>query len=111
MTKPVKLQVDASKSGLGAVLIQSDMPVAYASRFLTPAETRHAQIEKELLAVVFGYNRFYQYIYGKQIIVESDHQPLQAITKKPLDNSPIRLQRMLLNLQSYDIEIKYRPII
>ena len=105
----MKLQVDASKSGLGAVLIQSDMPVAYASRSLTPAETRYAQIEKELLAVVFGCNRFYQYIYGKQIIVESDHQPLQAITKKPLDKSPIRLQRMLLNLQSYDMEIKYRP--
>ena len=103
VTKPVKLQVDASKSGLGAVLIQ------YASRSLTPAETRYAQIEKELLAVVFGCNRFYQYIYGKQIVVESDHQPLQAISKKPLDKSPIRLQRMLLNLQSYDIEIKYRP--
>ena len=99
VTKPVKLQDDASKSGLGAVLIQSDMPVAYASRSLTPAETRYAQLEKELLAVVFGCNRFYQYIYGKQIIVESDHQPLQAITKEPLDKSPIRLQRMLLNLQ------------
>ena len=52
MAKPVKLQVDASKSGVGAVLIQSDMPVTYASRSLTPAETRYAQIEKELLAVV-----------------------------------------------------------
>ena len=109
VTKPVKLQVDASKSGLGAVLIQSNMPVAYASRSLTPAETRYAQIEKELLAVVFGCNRFYQYIYGKQVVVESDHQPLQAITKKSLDKAPIRLQRMLLNLQSFDIEIKYRP--
>jgi hypothetical protein len=58
---------------------------------------------------VFGCNRFYQYIYGKQIIVESDHQPLEAIMKKPLDKSPIRLQRMLLNLQSYDVEIKYKP--
>ena len=42
-------------------------------------------------------------------MVESDHQPLQAITKRPPDKSPIRLQRMLLSLQSYDIEIKYRP--
>ena len=42
-------------------------------------------------------------------MVEPDHQPLQATLKKPLDKSPIRLQRMLLNLQSYDIEIKYRP--
>ena len=109
VTKPIKLQVDASKSGLGAVLIQSNMPVAYASRSLTPAETRYAQIEKELLAVVFGCNCFYQYIYSKQIIVESDHQPLEIIAKKPLDKAPIRLQRMLLNLQSYDVVIKYRP--
>ena len=65
VTKPVKLQVDASNSGLGAVLTQSNMPVAYASRSLTPAETRYAQIEKELLAVVFGCNRFHQYIYSK----------------------------------------------
>ena len=42
VTKPVNLQVDASKSGLGAVLIQSDMPVAYASRSLMPVETRYA---------------------------------------------------------------------
>ena len=62
MTKPVKLQFDASKSGLGAVLIQSNLRVAFASRSLTPAETRYAQIERELLAVMFGCNRFYQYI-------------------------------------------------
>ena len=109
VTKPVKLQVDASKSGLGAVLTQSNMPVAYASRSLTSPDTRYAQIEKELLEVVFGCNRFYQYIYGKQIIVESDHPPLEAIMKKPLDKSQICLQRMLLNLQSYDVEIKYKP--
>lgn len=62
VTKPVIIQVDASKSGLGAALIQSNMPVAYALRALTETENRYAQIEKELLAVVFGYNRFRQYI-------------------------------------------------
>ena len=54
VTKPVKLQVDASKSGLGAVFIQSDMPVAYASRSLTPAETRYAQIEKDSWQLCLG---------------------------------------------------------
>ena len=106
--KSLYLQVDALKSGLGAVLIQSNRPVAYASRSLTQAETRYAQIEKELPAVVFGCNRFYQYIYGKHVIVESDHQPLET-SKKSLDKSPLRLQRMLLNLQRFDIEIKYKP--
>ena len=58
---------------------------------------------------MFGCNRFYQHIYGKQIVVESDHHPLEVIMKKPLHKSPIRLQQMLLNLQSYDVEIKYGP--
>ncbi len=57
VTKPVKLQVDTSKSGFRAVLIQSNMPVVYASKSLTLVEARFAQIEKELLAVVFGCNR------------------------------------------------------
>ena len=107
--KSVYLQVDASKLGLGTVLIQSNRPVAYASRSLTQAKTRHAQIEKELLVVVFECNRFYQCIYNKHVIVESDHQPLETIRKKLLDKSSLRLQRMLLNLQRFDIEVKYKP--
>ena len=59
----VTLQVDASQNGLGAVLLQEGRPVAYASRALSEAETRYAQIEKELLAIVFGAEKFHQYIY------------------------------------------------
>ena len=40
--------------GLGAVLLQEEKPVAYASRALTDAETRYGQIEKELLAIIFA---------------------------------------------------------
>ena len=109
MTKPVLTQVDASKSGLGAAVIQSNMPVAYASRALTETEKRYAQIEKELLAVVFECNRFSQYIYGQPVTVESDHQPLETIMKKSLDKAPARLQRMMLNLQHYDVVVKYKP--
>ena len=45
-------------SGVGACLMQDEHPVAYASRALTPTETNYAQIEKELLAIVFGVERF-----------------------------------------------------
>ena len=60
----VTLQCDASQAGLGAALMQKGQPVAYASRALTPTETRYAQIEKELLAIVFGCEHFKAYTYG-----------------------------------------------
>ena len=67
---------DASNSGLGAVLLQEGKPIAFASRSLTDAETRYANIERELLAVLFGLERFYQYTYGRDVTVQSDHKPL-----------------------------------
>ena len=97
------------KSGLGAVLLQDDLPVASASRALTDAECRYAQIEKELLAVVFDCERFHQYVYGKEITKETDHRPLVSIIVKPLDQAPARLQRMLLRLQRYDVNLIYKP--
>lgn len=52
------------------------VPVAYASRELTQAETRYAQIEKELLAITYACERFHQYVYGRTVNVETDHMPL-----------------------------------
>lgn len=83
-SEPVKLQVDASKSGLGACILQDGHPIAYAPRSLTQAEGHYAQIERELLAVVFGCERFNHHIYGRPVDVMSDHKPLVSITKKPL---------------------------
>lgn len=62
-TKEVRLQVDASKCGLGAVLLQGEKP--YASKTLNETEENYAQIEKELYAVLFGCRRFHQYLYGR----------------------------------------------
>ena len=109
VTKPVTISCDASQSGLGAVILQDSKPIAYASRALTDTETRYAQIEKELLAVVFAFHRFHQYVYGKDVIVESDHKPLEAITRKQLSAAPPRLQRMLLQLQRYSFSLVYKP--
>ena len=107
--KPVLITCDASQSGLGTVLLQEDRPIAYASRVLTDAESRYAQIEKELLAVVFAFNKFHQYVYGREVLVESDHKPLECIMKKSLAAAPPRLQRMLLQLQKYSFTLVYKP--
>lgn len=58
----VTIQCDASERGLGATLLQNGQPVAFASRTLSAVEQRYAQIEKECLAIVFGCQKFSQYI-------------------------------------------------
>ena len=107
--KPISIQTDASSTGLGSCLMQEGKPVAFASRALSETETRYAQIEKELLAIVFACLKFHQYIYGQDIIVQSDHKPLEAIFRKPLSTTTPRLQRMLLKLLPFSLNIVYTP--
>ena len=107
--KAVIVQADASLRGLGAALIQDGRPIAFASKSLTGAESRYANIERELLTVVFACIRFNTYLQGCRFTVQSDHKPLEMIHLKSLHNAPPRLQRMLLQLQKYDMTITYRP--
>ena len=107
--KPIIIQVDASLKGLGAALLQDGRPIAFASKALTPTEQRYANIEREMLACVFGAERFHTYVFGKSFTIESDHKPLEQINLKNLADTPARLQRMLLRLQNYDVKITYRP--
>ena len=108
-TEPTEGQGDASSTGLGFVLTQNDQPVTFASRALTSAETRYSQIEKELLAQVFGLEHNHQYAYGRKITLWTDHKPLVSISRKPLATAPKRLQRLLLRLAQYDTEIHFKP--
>ena len=107
-TKPILISVDASMKGLGAAAIQDNGVIAYASRALTPTEQRYAQIEKEMLAVVFGCLKFHKLIYGKSnVTIESDHKPLESLVKKPIHASPMRIQKMMLKLQPYEFKLVY----
>ena len=105
--KPITIQTDASKYGLGCVLLQDGKPVCFASKSLTPTEVNYAQITKELYAVVFACKHWNMLVLGKRITVQTDHRPLVSILKKGLHSSPPRLQRMLLQLSKYDIDIQY----
>ena len=80
--KSLVIQCDASKTGLGTVLMQEGKPIAYASRALTPTECRYAQLEKEMLAITFSLTKFHQYTFGRHTHIISDHKPLQAIVIK-----------------------------
>ena len=113
--KMTTVSADASSYGLGAVLsqIQSDgtcRPVAYASRALTCAEERYAQIEKESLAITWGCERFSDYLIGKSFHVQTDHKPLVSLLgSKPLDSLPVRIQRFRMRLLRYTYTISHIP--
>ncbi|KAL5021723.1 hypothetical protein ScPMuIL_000878 [Solemya velum] len=74
------------------------------------AERNYACIEREFLAIVFGVQRYHTYLYGRQLHYFTDHKPLVMIIDKGLTNAPPRLQRMLLKLRGYSIQIEYKPV-
>ena len=78
-SKAIKIQVDASKSRIGAVLMQNRKPVSYPSRSLANPQKNYPIIEKELLAVLFGCEIFHQFVYRSEVTIISDHKPLESI--------------------------------
>lgn len=108
--KPITLQTDASKYGLGCCLMQEGKPIAFASRSLSKAEINYGQVDKEFLAIIFACEKFNYFIYGKQVTVLTDHKPLIGIMNKELHKVPsARLQRMKLRLFKYQLKLKYVP--
>ena len=106
---PIEIQTDASQKGIGGCLLQAGRPVAFCSRSLTETECKWAQIEKEYLAISFSLQKFHHFIYGRKILVKSDHKPLVSINKKDICKISSRLQRLKLKMLKYNYKIEYLP--
>ena len=108
---PLELRTDASKVGLGAVLMVnrdgSLRPITYISKTLEPAEKKYHSNELECLALVWALDKLKHQIYGRPCLVHTDSSALTWLhQKKNLDKSG-RLARWILQLQNHDISVKH----
>lgn len=106
-SKEFIVRTDASDTVIGAILMQEHegqkFPVFYASKKLLERERSYAVVEKECLAIVWAVNKFQSYLYGRQFILETDHEPLLYLQKAKCANS--RLMRWALSLQPFNVKI------
>ena len=108
--KPFYLRTDASNAGIGAVLLQENaetgdkFPVSYASRKLLPREKSYATVEKEALAIVWGIQKYEPYLYGREFVLQTDHQALTYLHRAKQTNA--RIMRWALTLQPYRFRIE-----
>ena len=102
------LRTNASDVGIGAVLMQDHdgklFPVSYASRKLSPRECKYSTIERECLAIVWAIQKFQVYLYGREFVLQTDHQPLIYLNRAKFLND--RIMRWTMFLQSYVMRIE-----
>ncbi|KAK1694888.1 hypothetical protein QYE76_011585 [Lolium multiflorum] len=107
ITKPFDVYCDASKIGLGCVLMQEGKVISYLSRQLKPHEQNYPTHDLELAAVVLALKVWRHYLMGNRCKIYSDHKSLKYIfTQKELN---MRQRRWLELIKDYDMEIHYHP--
>jgi hypothetical protein len=107
MERPFSIYCDASRQGLGCVLMQDGHVVAYASRQLRKHEEKYPSHDLELAAVVHALKIWRHYIIGKRCEVYSDHKSLKYIFTLP--DLKLRQQIWLELIKDYDLGINYHP--
>jgi hypothetical protein len=107
-SQPFEIMCDASDYAVGAVLGQRKEgrvhTVYYTSKPLSEAQLHYATVEKELLAVVFAFEKFRSYIMNSKVIAYTDHAAIKYLLAKK--GAKPRLIRWILLLQEFDVEIR-----
>ena len=85
------------------------MPVAFASKILTSAECNYANIDCELLGVVFGVLYFKHFTFGNEVNIITDHKPLVSPLKKSLAACSSGLSRLIFQIVDYPLKVMYQP--
>jgi hypothetical protein len=98
---------DASRQGLGCVLMQNEKVIAYASRLLKPHEQNYSTHVLELAAIVHALKIWRHYLIGNKCHVFTYHKSLKYILSQPDLN--LRQRRWMELIKDYDIEIHYHP--
>ncbi|KAF8088687.1 hypothetical protein N665_0532s0047 [Sinapis alba] len=105
--KPYTVYTDASRVGLGCVLMQDGRVIAYASRQLRKHEDNYSTHDLELAAVVFALRIWRSYLYGEEVEVYTDHQSLKYLFTQAELN--LRQRRWMKFVADYDLKICYQP--
>ena len=122
--KPLYIEVDTPKKGIGVVMLQEDSimkddskfkiptklrPISYASKTLSTTESNYSNIGCELLGLLFAVTHFKHFTHGRLVHIITDHQPLVSLFRKSLVVSSPRLTRMLIQLLDYTSDVTYQP--
>lgn len=108
-TRPFELQTDASATGIGAVLLQDNHPIAYFSKRLTPRLRSSSAYTREMYAITESVRWWRQYLLGRRFIVYTDHQSLRSLLHQTVQTPD--QHKWLTKLLGFEFDIIYKPSI
>ena len=94
------------------VILQNDnkdhlQVISYSSRSFNTTKQRYSQLERDCLSIVYACQRHRVYLFGRTFKIYSDNKALVNLLSRPSSKVPLRIERMILQLNDYDFDIKY----
>lgn len=105
-SKPIVIETDACKSGVGAVMMQGGRPIAFMSKALGQKHLGLSTYEKELLSIIMATQKWRSYLLGHPFIVKTDHEALKYIMEQKVTTS--LQQKWLSKLLGFDYSVQYK---